>query len=132
MAAQRKISLVWQHFDEEESDKIECRIYTFGLNLLGEPATTSNTQQISFPTFATCCDADQSEKITQLIIEMTACDLLQLCFTEGKGFCKLKHYIETEYTVPSHLTVTSQLRLSLMFSNVCKWRNVLHIATACK
>ncbi len=47
------------------------------------------------------CDADQSEKIMQLVTELTAYDLLPLCFAEGKGFCKLTHYTEPEYTVPS-------------------------------
>ncbi len=70
------------------------------MNLQGEQATTSNTQQRSISAFATQthrgCDADQSEKMTQLASQMTPRDLLPLCFVEGKGFCKLMHYTEPE------------------------------------
>ncbi len=75
------------------------------VNLQGKQATTSNTRQTNITTFATPthrrCDADRSQKITQPISEMTARDLLPLCFVEGKGFHKLIHYTEPEYTVPT-------------------------------
>ncbi len=67
------------------------------------------------------CDADRSEKITLLITKMTAGDLLPLCFVKGKGFRKLMHYTEPEYT--KRTTVMSQLKLSLMFANVCNLNN---------
>ncbi len=68
--AQRKISAVWQNFDEKESDnKVVCQLWMHKLaflhldvNLQGEQATTSNTWQTSIATFATpthrCCDAE--------------------------------------------------------------------------
>ncbi len=112
MTARRKFSSGLQYFDEEESDnKVVCRMCTrklaynrstramrnhiyqryLDINLQGERATTSNTWQTSITTFATPshrrCDADQSEKIMQLITEMTNRDLLPLCFTvKAKAF----------------------------------------------
>ncbi len=66
----------------------------------------------------------------------TACDPLPLCFVESKGFCKLMHCIEGEYTVLSRTMVTSQLEFSLMFSTVHnihnKRRNVLNITKTFK
>ncbi len=95
MVARSEMTL-WQYFDEEESDsKVMCRLCSKKLaynhstgvtsdhiqrrhpdiNLQGVQATTTSTQQTSITTFATPtyrrCDADQSEKITQLITEMT-------------------------------------------------------------
>ncbi len=55
MAARRKISSVWQNMHEDECDhKVLCHIqYTHSdVNLQGEQATTSNTQQTSITTFA--------------------------------------------------------------------------------
>ncbi len=77
MATQRKISSVWQYFDEEESDnRIVGQLCMQNLthvlsdvNLQGEQATTSNSRQTNnvITTFATPahreCDASQSKKI---------------------------------------------------------------------
>ncbi len=131
MAVQRKISAVWQYFAKEESDnKVVCWLciqklaynHTTGamrshiqprylkINLQGEQATTSNTRQTSITTFVTQThrrsDVDWSEKITQLITEMTARHVLPLCFVKGKSFRKFMHYIRSEYTVPSPTTKT--------------------------
>ncbi len=110
MAAQRKISSVWQYFDEEEKDKVLCVLHMqkltyihLDVNLQRERATTSNTLQTSITTFATPanrrCDPNRSEKVTQLITKMTALDLLSPCFVEGKGFHKLMHILglNTQY-----------------------------------
>ncbi len=132
--AQRKISLVWQCFDEEESDnKVVCWVCTQRLtyvhvdvNLLGEQATTSNIWQYykyynichSNPQ-TLCCQPVRKDKATHTWNDCP--DMLQLCFVEGKSF----------HMVPSHTVVMSWLELSLMFSNVpnlnYKWCNVLHI-----
>ncbi len=48
------------------------------------------------PVMLTC-----QKKRTQLISEVTARDMLPLCFVEGKGFCMYKRYIEPEKTVPT-------------------------------
>lgn len=37
--------------------------------------------------------------------------MLPLSFVEGKGFEKLMQYMEPEYTVPTHKTITSQLEI---------------------
>ncbi len=112
-------------------------MYTFGWK---SARKVGHYWQTSFTSFATpthrCCDADQSEMITQLITEMTAHDLLPLCFVEGKGFRRFMLHIEPEYTVLSRTPAMSWLELSLMFSNVRnlnnKQHNVLHITIAFK
>ncbi len=92
-------------------------------NLQGQQTTISNTLQTGVTTFATPtyrhCDANRSEKETQLIIEMTTRDLLPVCFVEDTGFRKFMRYTEPEHTAP----VTSWLELSLMFSNMYNLNN---------
>ncbi len=86
-------------------------------------------------------DVDRSEKITQLSSEMTTCDLLPLCFTEG--FRMLRHYTEPEHTGQSHRTTASvtpvqmllcQLQWIVMFPSCNvhwlnhKWLKVAHVS----
>ncbi len=70
-------------------------------NLQKERAIANNTQQTSITTLAAPThrrwDVDRSEKIKQLISEMTASDL------KGKGFCKLMQSVDPEYQVAQRL-----------------------------
>ncbi len=103
-----KICLVCQYFNTEESDnKVVCWLCLQKLaynHLIG--AMRSRVQLAS--TFATQthrrCDADCLEKIMQIITEMTACDMLPVCFVEIQSFHKFTHYIEPKCTLLSCTT----------------------------
>ncbi|XP_074549985.1 E3 SUMO-protein ligase ZBED1-like [Halichoeres trimaculatus] len=136
----KKISTVWQYFDAADDNKVVCRLckqklaynHSTGamrnhihsrhldVDLQGEDGETGlsghggGPRQTSMRAFVPTrrCDAHRTAKITQLICEMTACDMLPLSFVEGKGFDKLMHYIEPEYTVPTRKTITSRLEIN--------------------
>ncbi len=149
MAAQRKVHSVWQYFDEESDNNVVCQLCAqklthnhsagvmrnhsqlkhLDIKLQGQQATITNTQQTSFTACVTPthrrCDADRSEKITQLITEMTVRDLLPLCFVEGNDFHKLKHFTEPEHTTQSHTMDTSWLEphfstISIIIGATCR------------
>ncbi len=137
MVGPRKICSVWQRFHEESNSKVVCHLCMqkltyhhwtgvmrnhiqprhLDVNRQGERAPTSKTLQTSnvitsaTPTHVRC-DADRSEKITQLITEMTARNLPPLCVAEGKGLHQLKQYIKPEYMMP---TVTSVIPVLQIF-----------------
>ncbi len=72
-------------------------------------ATTSSQTSIRDFTIRQKCDKGRAEKMTQLIAEMTAEDLLPISFVEGEGFKRLMNYVEPHYTVPSRKTVTARI-----------------------
>ncbi len=142
MVTQRKISNMLMKKKAITKSCVGCvskrgTTFSWGIdvNLQGEQATTSSTQQTSITTLSTqthrSCDADQSEKIMQLITEMTACHLLPVCFVEGKGFLSLIHYTEPEYTILSRSSVTSVILiyqpLKCYFIGLCELSHFLHV-----
>ncbi len=72
-------------------------------------ATTRSQTSIRDFTIRQKCDTGRAEKMTQLIAEMTAEDLLPISFVEGEGFKRLMNYVEPHYTVPSRKTVTARI-----------------------
>ncbi len=72
-------------------------------------ATTSSQTSIRDFTIRQKCDKGRAEKMTQLIAEMTAEDLLPISFVEGEGFKRLMNYVKPHYTVPSRKTVTARI-----------------------
>ena len=62
------------------------------------------------------CNPGRTETITTLITKMIALDMLPSYMVEGKGFRKLLSFLEPEYKVPSHQTITR--RMSKMYEEV--------------
>ena len=62
------------------------------------------------------CSPGRTETITTLITKMIALDMLPSYMVEGKGFRKLLSFLEPEYKVPSHQTITR--RVSKMYGEV--------------
>ena len=62
------------------------------------------------------CNPGRTETITTLITKMIALDMLPSYMVEGKGFRELRSFLEPEYKVPSHETITR--RVSKMYGEV--------------
>lgn len=127
----KKKSPVWQYFDIDDSNSsvVVCKIC--GANLAYHNSTsamlnhmrlkhddktigtTAEGRQVPITSFTSPvsrkCDAARTEKITRLIANMTARDMLPLSFVEGDGFKELMHCVEPEYKVPSRKSITTRV-----------------------
>jgi len=125
--ASKARSDVWQHFEKLDEKTVKCKmcsatlVYNSTTSSMryhlahkhkkadDADATTSSQTSIRDFTIRQKCDKGRAEKMTQLIAEMTAEDLLPISFVEGEGFKRLMNYVEPHYTVPSRKTVTARI-----------------------
>ncbi len=125
--ASKARSDVWQHFEKLDEKTVKCKMCSATLVYNSTTssmryhlahkhkkaddanATTSSQTSIRDFTIRQKCDTGRAEKMTQLIAEMTAEDLLPISFVEGEGFKRLMNYAEPHYTVPSRKTVTARI-----------------------
>lgn len=124
--ASKSRSDVWLHFDKIDEKTVQCKICSAKLSHKSTTSTmryhlvfvhkmssdtTKEATQTSIASFTVRqnCSAARGEKMTQLITEMIAKDLLPIRFVEGEGFKDLMHYVEPQYNVPSRKTVTRRI-----------------------
>lgn len=109
---------VWQHFKKLDEKTVKCKMCSATLvynstslmryhlahkHKKGDDAGATTSSQMSIRnselTITQKYDTCRAENMTQLIVEMTAKDLLPISFV--KGFKCLISYVEPHYTVPS-------------------------------
>ncbi len=101
--ASKARSDVWQHFEKLDAKTVKCKmcsatlVYNSTTSSMhyhlahkhkkadDADATTSSQTSIRDFTIRQKCDKGRAEKMTQLIAEMTAEDLLPISFVEGEG-----------------------------------------------
>ena len=53
------------------------------------------------------CSKDRTVRITELIAEMVATDMLPFCIVEKKGFVKFTAFLEPSYKIPCRKTIST-------------------------